>query len=54
MTDRTPARATDLRESAEMHRQINRAIRERESDAAHSATRDHLMLAQRAREAGGA
>ncbi|HYP52265.1 MAG TPA: FadR/GntR family transcriptional regulator [Pyrinomonadaceae bacterium] len=47
---KTVKRARDLKESAEMHRQIYRAIRERDTDAARSAMRDHLMLAQRAQE----
>lgn len=47
---KTVDRAHDLKESAEMHRQIYRAIRERNSEAARSAMRDHLMLAQRAQE----
>jgi len=47
---KTVNRARDLKESAEMHRQIFRAIRDRNSDAARNAMRDHLMLAQRAQE----
>jgi GntR family transcriptional repressor for pyruvate dehydrogenase complex len=47
---KTVNRARDLKESAEMHRQIYRAIRERDADAARNAMRDHLMLAQRAQE----
>jgi len=47
---KTVNRARDLKESAEMHRQIYRAIRDRNSDAARNAMRDHLMLAQRAQE----
>ncbi|HYO62403.1 MAG TPA: FadR/GntR family transcriptional regulator [Pyrinomonadaceae bacterium] len=47
---KTVKRARDLKESAEMHRQIYRAIRERDTDAARNAMRDHLMLAQRAQE----
>ncbi len=47
---KTVKRATDLKESAEMHRQVYRAIRERDSEAARMAMRDHLMLAQRAQE----
>jgi GntR family transcriptional regulator, transcriptional repressor for pyruvate dehydrogenase complex len=47
---KTVARARDLKESAEMHRQIYRAIRDRNVDAARNAMRDHLMLAQRAQE----
>jgi GntR family transcriptional regulator, transcriptional repressor for pyruvate dehydrogenase complex len=47
---KTVNRARDLKESAEMHRQIYRAIRDRNSDAARNAMRDHLMLAQKAQE----
>jgi GntR family transcriptional regulator, transcriptional repressor for pyruvate dehydrogenase complex len=47
---KTVKRATDLKESAEMHRQIYRAIRDRNSEAARNAMRDHLLLAQRAQE----
>jgi GntR family transcriptional regulator, transcriptional repressor for pyruvate dehydrogenase complex len=47
---KTVNRARDLKESAEMHRHIYRAIRDRNSDAARNAMRDHLMLAQRAQE----
>lgn len=48
---KTVKRATDLKESAEMHRRIYRAIRERKPENARTAMRDHLMLAQRAQEA---
>lgn len=48
---KTIRRAKDLKESAEMHRKIYRAIRERASDAAREAMREHLLLAQRAQEA---
>ncbi|HEY0320549.1 MAG TPA: FadR/GntR family transcriptional regulator [Pyrinomonadaceae bacterium] len=47
---KTVKRARDLKESAQMHRQIYRAIRERNPDAASNAMRDHLMLAQKAQE----
>jgi len=47
---KTVKRARDLKESAEMHRQIYRAIRERNPEAASNAMRDHLMLAQKAQE----
>jgi GntR family transcriptional repressor for pyruvate dehydrogenase complex len=47
---KTVRRATDLKESAEMHRQIYRAIREHNPEAARNAMRDHLMLAQKAQE----
>src|SRR5207248_832916 len=50
---KTVRRATDLKESAEMHRQIYRAIRERNPEAARSAMHDHLVRAQRAQEAEG-
>ena len=33
-----------------MHREIYRAIRERDPEAARNAMRDHLMLAQKAQE----
>lgn len=45
---KTVHRAHDLKESAEMHRQIFRAIREGKTEAARSAMRDHLLLAQKA------
>lgn len=48
---KTVSRAHDLKESAEMHRQIFRAIRDRNPDAARSAMQHHLMLAQKAQEA---
>jgi GntR family transcriptional repressor for pyruvate dehydrogenase complex len=47
---KTVKRARDLKESAEMHRHVYRAIRERNTEAARSAMRDHLMLAQKAQE----
>ena len=47
---KTVNRARDLKESAEMHRQIYRAIRDRNSDEARNAMRDHLILAERAQE----
>jgi len=47
---KTVKRARDLRESAEMHRQIYRAIRNRNPEAAREAMRQHLVLAQRAQE----
>jgi GntR family transcriptional regulator, transcriptional repressor for pyruvate dehydrogenase complex len=43
--------AKDLKESAEMHRTIYRAIRDRNAEAARQAMREHLSLAQRAQEA---
>ncbi len=45
---KTVKRAKDLKESAEMHRTIYRAIRKRDAEAASEAMRDHLMLAQKA------
>lgn len=45
---KTVHRAHDLKESAEMHRQIFRSIREGNAEAARNAMRDHLLLAQKA------
>lgn len=45
---KTVRRATDLKESAEMHRHIYRAIRERNSEDARQKMREHLLLAQQA------
>ncbi len=45
---KTVKRATDLKESAEMHRSIYRAIRERNPEAARDAMQDHLTRAKRA------
>lgn len=47
---KTVDRAHDLKESAEMHRQIYRAIRARNPEGARVAMREHLVLAQRAQE----
>jgi len=47
---RTVKRARDLKESAEMHRRIYRAIRGRDHEAARNAMREHLLLAQEAQE----
>src|SRR6266536_506549 len=47
---KTVKRARDLKESAEMHRQIYRTIRDRDPEAARNAMRDHLVLAQKAQE----
>jgi GntR family transcriptional repressor for pyruvate dehydrogenase complex len=47
---KTVKRATDLKESAEMHRHVYRAIRERNCEAAREAMREHLVTAQRAWE----
>lgn len=48
---KTVKRATDLKESAEMHREIYRAIRDRNPEAARKAMHEHLLLAQKAQEA---
>ena len=48
---KTVKRATDLKESAEMHRHIYRAIRERDPAAAREAMREHLVVAQKGWEA---
>ncbi|MDQ6786549.1 MAG: FadR family transcriptional regulator [Acidobacteriota bacterium] len=45
---KTVHRAHDLKESAEMHRQIFRSIREGNTESARNAMRDHLLLAQKA------
>jgi GntR family transcriptional repressor for pyruvate dehydrogenase complex len=45
---KTVKRARDLKESAEMHRNIYRAIRRRDVEAASAAMGDHLMLAKKA------
>lgn len=50
---KTVRRAHDLKESAEMHRKIYRAIRDRNPEAAQDAMRDHLLLAQKAQELEG-
>jgi GntR family transcriptional regulator, transcriptional repressor for pyruvate dehydrogenase complex len=47
---KTVKRATDLKESAEMHRQIYRTIREHNPEAARNAMCDHLVRAQKAQE----
>jgi GntR family transcriptional repressor for pyruvate dehydrogenase complex len=47
---KTVKRARDLKESAEMHRNIYRAIRERNPEAAREAMRDHLVRAEKAQE----
>ncbi len=47
---KTVKRARDLKESAEMHRAIYRAIRDRNPEASRLAMRDHLLLAQKAQE----
>jgi len=48
---KTVRRAKDLKQSAEMHRHIYRAIRDRNPEAARSAMRAHLMAAQAAQAA---
>ncbi len=48
---KTAHRAHDLKESAEMHRQIFRSIREGNTESARNAMRDHLLLAQKAQAA---
>ena len=48
---KTVKHATDLKESAEMHRHIYRAIRERDPSAAREAMREHLVVAQKGWEA---
>lgn len=47
---KTVKRAKDLKESAEMHHQIYRAIRDRSPEAARNAMYDHLILAKKAQE----
>src|SRR6266567_6922666 len=47
---KTVRRAHDLKESAEMHRKIYRAIRDRNPETARDTMRDHLLLAQKAQE----
>ena len=47
---KTVKRAKDLKETAEMHRHVYRAIRQRSPEAARNAMRDHLVLAQKAQE----
>jgi GntR family transcriptional regulator, transcriptional repressor for pyruvate dehydrogenase complex len=44
----TVERSTDLRESAEMHREIYRAIRARKPEEARKLMEDHLRMAQTA------
>src|SRR5215210_487653 len=45
---KTVKRATDLKDSAEQHHNIYRAIREQDQEAARQAMRFHLMATQRA------
>ena len=44
----TISRARDLRESAEMHRRVYRAVRSRDPEAARAAMSEHLKTAQHA------
>lgn len=44
---KTVKRATDLKESVEMHRTIYNAIRKRDPEAARAAMREHLISAKR-------
>lgn len=44
---KTVERSTDLRESAEMHREIYRAIRSKKSDEARKLMIEHLRMAQK-------
>ena len=48
---KTVKNATDLKESAEMHRHIYRAIREHDPEAAREAMQEHLVHAQKGWEA---
>lgn len=50
---KTVHRALDLKESAEMHRQIYRAIRSHDPDAAGAAMRDHLLHTRAAQQSEG-
>lgn len=50
---KTVNRASDLKESAEMHRNIYSAIRRRDVSAASAAMRDHLLLAEKAQAVEG-
>jgi GntR family transcriptional repressor for pyruvate dehydrogenase complex len=45
---KTVERAIDLRESAEMHRELFRAIRSRNSEEARRLMEQHLLMAQAA------
>ena len=47
---KTVKHATDLRQAAEMHRKIYRAIRDRNPAKAHEAMREHLLATQKAQE----
>ena len=48
---KTVKRATDLKDSAEQHHNIYRAVREHDSEAARQAMRYHLLETQRAQRA---
>lgn len=45
---KTVNRAKDLKEAAEMHRKIYRAIRQKNTEAAQQAMREHLLATQKA------
>jgi GntR family transcriptional repressor for pyruvate dehydrogenase complex len=47
---KTVHRALDLKEAAEMHRQIYRCIRDRKPEAARQAMREHLLHTKKAQE----
>jgi GntR family transcriptional repressor for pyruvate dehydrogenase complex len=47
---KTVKQAQDLREAAEMHRRIYRAIRDRDPETARAMMREHLILSQRSWE----
>lgn len=47
---KTIGRARDMKESAGMHLQVYRAIRDHDAEAARNAMREHLVLAQKAQE----
>jgi len=47
---KTVERSRDLKESAEMHREIYRAIRAKDASAARKAMERHLQMAQSAQE----
>jgi GntR family transcriptional repressor for pyruvate dehydrogenase complex len=45
---KTVKRAKDLKQAAEMHRKIYRAIRKKDADAAQATMREHLLATQKA------
>jgi GntR family transcriptional repressor for pyruvate dehydrogenase complex len=49
----TVERARNLRDSAEMHRRIFRAIRARDAEGARAAMAEHLLQARRAQDLEG-